>query len=116
MTVLQDAHEHSVNDLVLTATNWDGIRWNKCNQLLANAWLKCNKGEHSAGWRSLKAKYFIRTQLIDPVCKEWAADEGMAHKWNARWPLHLRNEAALHIVASMTAEYEIGNLPISSAF
>ena len=104
--------EFKIHQLVITASNWDGKLWNQCNRCVCANWNTSNDdlADPDSEWDVFKAYSFIKRLLIDPVAKAESKNE--AEHWKARWPLAIRNAAAIEIVDQMADEFELGNKPL----
>ena len=108
---MDTAKQHAINDLVLTAQNWNGDSVNSTCRGLVKPWKK-TQGDPKQGWDILKAMRYVMTHQVNPCCMEDANRQGKA--WTLLYPLAIRQEAALEIVGQICDEFELGNFPIDS--
>ena len=96
-------------ELVLIASNWSGEHWNQVNRTLHKVWMDTGHCDYRKGWDCLKAMRYVKGCLIDPCAKD--ESKGERQSWTVRWPLGVRQEAAMEIVGRIIDEFELGNIP-----
>ena len=108
---MNTAKQHAINDLVLTAQNWNGDSVNGTIRGLVKPWKK-TQGDPKQGWDVLRAMRYVMTHQVNPCCKAEAYKQRRA--WRMLYPLAIRQEAALEIVGQICDEFELGNFPVDS--
>ena len=108
---MDTAKQHAIDDLVLTAQNWNGDSVNGTCRGLMKPWKKTN-GDPQQGWDILRAMRYVLEHQVNPCCKA-EAHKQFKH-WRMLYPLNIRQEAALEIVGQICDEFELGNFPIDS--
>ena len=96
-------------ELVLIASNWSGEHWNQVNRTLHKVWMDTGRCDNRKGWDCLKAMRYVKGYLVDPCAKD--ESKGERQSWTVRWPLGVRQEAAMEIVGRIIDEFELGNIP-----
>ena len=105
---MDTAKQHAIDDLVLTAQNWNGDSVNRTCRGLVKPWKK-TQGDPKQGWDILRAMRYVLDHQVNPCCKDDAKRQGKA--WTLLHPLAIRQEAALEIVGQICDEFELGNFP-----